>query len=43
MLANTFAYLFLLFMDMPNLKPNVFLGQWTWWVIYDVLEALDYG
>ena len=34
------SYIFLLLVDVANLEPDVFLGKWPRWVMYDVLEAL---
>ena len=34
------AYVFLLLVDMANLKPDVLLAERTWRVSNDVLEAL---
>jgi hypothetical protein len=33
-------YVFLLFVHMANLEPDVFLGQRCWWERYDISEAL---
>jgi len=35
------TYIFLLFMDMANLKPDIFLIQWSRWIRHNVLEALE--
>jgi hypothetical protein len=35
------AYIFLLFVDMSDLEPDVFLGERTWRVIDNVVEALS--
>lgn len=34
------AYIFLLLVHMTNLKPDVFLGEWPWWVFDNPFEAL---
>ena len=33
--------IFLLFVDVPNLEPDVFLTQWSWRISNNVLEALQ--
>ena len=35
-----FTHVFALFMNMTNLEPDVFLSQWPWWILDNVLEAL---
>lgn len=30
----------LLFIDVADLEPDVFLVKWTWWIVDDVFEAL---
>lgn len=35
------AYIFLLFVNVADLEPNVFLGKGTRWVVDDVFEALE--
>lgn len=35
-------YIFLLFINMSNLEPDVFFIQWTWRIIDNILEALNY-
>jgi hypothetical protein len=34
------SYIFLLFMYVTNLEPNVLLGKWTRRIIHNVFEAL---
>jgi hypothetical protein len=34
------TYVFLLFMDMADLEPDVFFCQWPWRIGNDVFEAL---
>lgn len=36
------TYVFLLLVNVTDLEPNIFLGQWARRVINNVLEALDY-
>ena len=40
-LGNT--YIFALLVHMANLKPNVLLGQWSWWILDNIFEALPPG
>ena len=35
------TYVFLLFMDMTNLKPYVFFVQWSWRIRYNIFETLN--
>lgn len=36
------TYVFLLLVNVTDLEPNIFLGQWARRVINNVLKALDY-
>ena len=38
--ANSEAYVFLLFVNMPDLKPDILFGQGSWWVGNDIFKAL---
>ena len=35
------AYIFLLFVNVADLEPDIFLGKRTRWVVDDVFEALE--
>lgn len=35
------TYIFLLLVHMPYLKPDIFFGQWSWGVGYNVFKALQ--
>jgi hypothetical protein len=35
------TYIFLLLMDVPDLKPNVFFGQRGWWNRDNISETLE--
>ena len=34
------TYVFALFVDVANLKPNILFGQWSWGVLDNIFEAL---
>jgi hypothetical protein len=34
------THIFLLLVDVSNLEPDVFFCQWSWWIMYNILEAL---
>jgi len=36
-----YTYIFLLFVDVTNLKPDVCLAQRLWWILDNVLKALE--
>jgi hypothetical protein len=35
------THVFLLFVDVSNLEPDIGMGQRTWWVAKDSIEALE--
>lgn len=35
------TYIFLLLVHMPNLKPDIFFGQWSWGIGYNVFKTLQ--
>lgn len=35
------AYIVLLFIDMPNLEPDVCMGERTWGIAEDAVEAAE--
>ena len=40
-LPNDCAYIFLLFINVPDLEPDVGMGEGTWWVAEDAVEAAE--
>jgi len=39
--AGKAPYIVLLFIDMPDLEPDVGMGEGTWWVAEDAVEAAE--
>jgi hypothetical protein len=40
-ISDQATYIFLLLMDMPDLKPNILFGQRSWWHRNNVPETLQ--